>query len=87
MKKSLGILFVGALVMAFAVSGCSHKPSAEELQQLEALKAEVSSLEKQIASLEADKASLTKSIAEKDAKLAQCSQDKTVVQQRLKAMQ
>ena len=87
MKKSLGILIVGACVMAFAVSGCSNKPSAEEMQQLEALKAEVSSLEKQIASLEAEKATLAKSIAEKDAKLSQCSQDKALVEQRLKAMQ
>ena len=86
MKKSLGILFVASLFMAMAVVGCSNKPSAEEMQQLEALKAEVASLEKQIASLESEKASLAKAVADKDSKLSQCSQDKAAVEQRLKAM-
>lgn len=87
MKKSLGVLLIAALVVAMGVSGCSNKPSAEEMQQLEALKAEVASLEKQIASLESEKASLIKAIADKDALLTQFAQDKAAVQQRLKAMQ
>ena len=41
MKKTL--IVAGAVVMLVA-SGCSSKPNAEELQQLESLKAEVASL-------------------------------------------
>ncbi|HEY4611768.1 MAG TPA: hypothetical protein VII11_02175 [Bacteroidota bacterium] len=85
MKKLFGgILLVVCLV---AAAGCSNKPSAEELQQLEALKAEVSSLESRISALESEKASLTRAIAEKDAKLDQCAKDKALVEQRLKSMQ
>lgn len=85
MKKSLWVMLVAGSLMALV--GCSNKPSAEELQQLEALKAEVASLERQISTLESERASLMRAIAEKDAKLNQCAQDKTLVEQRLKAMQ
>jgi chorismate mutase len=84
MKTSLlmTMVLVGSLMV-----GCSNKPSAEELQQLEALRAEVASLERQISTLESERASLMRAIADKDAKLNQCAQDKTTVEQRLKAMQ
>jgi chromosome segregation ATPase len=85
MRKSLWFVLMAGAVMALV--GCSNKPSAEELQQLEALKAEVASLERQISTLESERASLMGAIAEKDAKLSQCEQEKTVVQQRLRTMQ
>ncbi|MGH2566933.1 MAG: hypothetical protein ACRDGA_01220 [Bacteroidota bacterium] len=86
MKKSFGLMLVAASLMAVLVTGCSSKPSAEEMQQLEALKAEVASLEKQVSALESEKASLTKAVAEKDAKIEQCAKDKALVEQRLKMM-
>lgn len=86
MKKSFGVVLIAASLMAMLLVGCSNKPSAEELQQLEALKAETASLEKQISALESEKASLVKAIAEKDAKLDQCVKDKALAEQRLKAM-
>jgi outer membrane murein-binding lipoprotein Lpp len=86
MKKSitltLGILMIAGLV----ASGCSSKPGEEELKQLDELKAEVSSLEKQVQDMESQKASLQQSIADKDAQLKKCNDDKTAVQQRMQGM-
>lgn len=83
MKKTL--IVAGAVVMLMA-SGCSSKPNAEELQQLESLKAEVSSLEREISTKESEKAALNRSIGDKNAQLNQCEQDTKVVQERLKGM-
>ena len=72
--------------MLLVASGCSSKPNAEELQQLESLKAEVASLEREISTKESEKAALNRSIADKSAQLNQCEQDTKVVQERLKGM-
>lgn len=86
MKKSL-TLMVGAVLMAgLLTTGCSSNASEEELRQLEELKAEVASLEKEIQGLETEKANLQRSIADKDAQLNKCNEDKKVVEQRLKGM-
>jgi outer membrane murein-binding lipoprotein Lpp len=87
MKKSVGMILIAGSLMAAVLSGCSSSPSAEELQQLEALKAEVASLESRINALESEKASLTKAIADKNAMVEQCAKDKALVEQRLKSMQ
>lgn len=86
MKKSFAVLLVAAVMVSTLTVGCSSKPSAEELKQLEDLQAEISSLQKEISARESEKASLVKAIAEKDAQLAQCNKDKEAVQQRLKGM-
>lgn len=83
MKKTLAISLIGSLMMAIAITGCSSKPSADELKQLDDLKAEVASLEKEIASKESEKAGLQKAMADKDAQLAQCAKDREALQQRL----
>ncbi len=83
MKKPFAVVAVGCAMMALTVVGCSNKPSDEELKQLNDLKAEVTSLEKDIAARQADKDALMKSIADKDAQLAQCAKDKEAVQKRL----
>ncbi len=44
MKKSFAGLFVAGALLATLATGCTSKPSAAELKQLEDLKAEVSSL-------------------------------------------
>jgi len=85
MKKTLAISLVGSLVMAIAMTGCGSKPSADELKQLDDLKAEVVSLEKEIASKESEKAQLQRAMTEKDAQLTQCAKDREVLQQRLNA--
>lgn len=84
MKKPIALTLIGCAMMAMVLTGCSSKPSDQELRQLEDLKAEVSSLEKQISAAQSEKAALQKSIADKDAQLAQCMKDKDAMQQRLK---
>ncbi len=63
------------VISASMIIGCTPKPSDEELRQLNDLKAEVVSLEKQIADKEKEKANLEKEVAEKNAKLKQCQED------------
>jgi outer membrane murein-binding lipoprotein Lpp len=79
MKKMVSLALVG-LFSAALVAGCSNAPSAEELQQLNDLKAEVTSLERDIASRESEKQALLNSIGEKEAQLAQCMKDKQALQ-------
>lgn len=86
MKKSM-TLMIGAVMMAgLLAAGCSSNASEDELKQLEALKAEVASIEKQVQDLESEKASLQRSIADKDSQLNKCNEDKKIVEQRLKGM-
>jgi septal ring factor EnvC (AmiA/AmiB activator) len=86
MKKSFAGLFVAGALLATMATGCTSKPNAAELKQLEDLKAEVSSLQREIAAKESEKAALMKAIADKAAQLAQCEKDKALVQERLKGM-
>jgi hypothetical protein len=86
MKKPFALIIVGCVMVAGSFVGCSSKPSDEELQQLNDLKAAVASLEKGIAARESEKADLLKSIADKDAQLTQCAKDKEALQQRLKSV-
>lgn len=85
MNKPFALVVVGGAMLAASLVGCSNKPSDEQLKQLNDLKAEVSSLDREVSAREADKAALLKSIAEKDAQLAQCAKDKAAVQQKLNA--
>jgi outer membrane murein-binding lipoprotein Lpp len=86
MKKSIAGLVVAGAMVATLAAGCSSRPSAEELKQLEDLRAEVSSLERGISARESEKAALLKAIADKDAQLSQCLKDKALVQERLRGM-
>jgi septal ring factor EnvC (AmiA/AmiB activator) len=74
-------------VLAFSAStflvGCTSRPSEDELRQLNDLKAEVASLEKQIADKEKEKANLENEVAEKNAKLQQCQSDMDAVKNAL----
>ncbi len=85
MKKPIAVTLVGCAFLGMVMMGCSSKPSDQELKQLDDLKAEVSSLEKQISAAQSEKAALQKSIADKDAQLAQCNKDKSALQQREQA--
>ncbi len=74
-----GTLLLGGLLLA----GCSSSPSAEELQQLNMLKDQAASLQREVSSKEQTKAALEKEIADKNAKLKKCADDQQVVKQRL----
>ena len=86
MKKPFALIIIGCAMVIGSFVGCSSKPSDEEKQQLNDLKAETASLEKGIAARESEKADLLKSIAEKDAQIAQCAKDKEALQQRLQSL-
>ncbi len=87
MRKLLNLsttfLIVGMLISSFSLTGCTSRASEEEMKQLNDLKAEVVSLNKEIGQKERDKAALEREVAEKDAKLQQCAKDKELVQTRL----
>jgi septal ring factor EnvC (AmiA/AmiB activator) len=86
MKKPFALIIIGCAMVIGSFVGCSSKPSDEEMQKLNDLKAEVTSLEKGITARESEKAALLKSIADKDAQLAQCAKDKEALQQRLQGV-
>jgi outer membrane murein-binding lipoprotein Lpp len=86
MKKSMTLMIGAVLTAGLLAAGCSSNASEEELRQLEALKAEVASIENEVRTLESEKASLQQAIAEKDAQLSKCNEDKKIVEQRLKGM-
>ncbi|MEK6649646.1 MAG: hypothetical protein AABY75_01595 [Bacteroidota bacterium] len=81
MKKFSTLAVIGMLFAA-ALTGCSSSPSADELKQLDDLKAEVASMERQIQTRESEKQALLKAIAEKDAQLALCAKDKEALKAR-----
>ena len=80
-----GASFVAALLLSSSVLivGCSSKPDAEEMKQLNDLKAEYASLQKETTTKEQQKATLEKVVAEKNARLKKCNDDQQVVKQRL----
>ena len=82
MKKLSTFVALGALSVGL-LAGCGSKPSADELKQLDDLKAEVTSLQKDIANKESEKQALMKAIADKDAQLAQCAKDKDALKARM----
>ncbi|HWP81466.1 MAG TPA: hypothetical protein VNN76_02310 [Bacteroidota bacterium] len=86
MKKTSSLLLVAGLIAGSTLIGCSSKPSDDELKQLEDLKAEVASLEREISAKESEKASLAKAIADKDAQIKKCQDDKRAAQSRLQGM-
>ncbi len=88
MKRALK-LFAGAAFLAATmfVAGCSSGPSDEELAQLDALKAEVASLQKEVDAQQAEKASLQKQVADKQAELTAAMKDQADTRERLKSQQ
>ena len=48
MKKSLGMTLAALILSGMFLTGCSSKPSEDEMKQLESLKAEVASLEQKV---------------------------------------
>jgi len=73
------LLFSGGMVL----SGCSSSPNEEQMKQLNDLKDEVASLQKDVSAKDEQKSALAKEIADKNAKLKKCNDDQQVVKQRL----
>jgi len=84
LKKAAFPLMIAALMAGtIFLGGCTRHPSEEEMRQLNDLKAEVASLEKQVGEREAAKANLQKQIAAKEDRLKWCASEQEVVKQRL----
>ncbi len=75
------------LLASFTLVSCSSGPSEEELAQLEALKAEVASLQKQVDQKKAEKSDLEKQIAEKQAQLDAAQKNLDAAKGRLQSQQ
>jgi uncharacterized protein (DUF3084 family) len=78
MTYALGVIIISALLM-----GCARRPNAEELAQLEDLKAEIAALEREIGSKEQEKNSIQQQVSQLDQELRTCAEDKEKVRQRL----
>ena len=76
---ALALLFAGSV----AFVGCSSSPDEAQLKQLNDLKDEVASLQKDISASDQQKSALESTIAEKNAKLKKCNDDQAIVRQRL----
>jgi septal ring factor EnvC (AmiA/AmiB activator) len=76
---SLALLFSGSLVLV----GCSSSPDEAQLKQLNDLKEEVASMQKDLADKEQQKGALDREVAEKNAKIKKCNDDQAIVKQRL----
>lgn len=76
---ALAFLFAGS----GALVGCSSSPDEAQVKQLNDLKEEVASLQKEVAAAEQQKSALDREIAEKNAKLKKCNDDQAIVKQRL----
>jgi len=84
LKKVTFPLIIAALVAGSVfLGGCTRHPSEEEMRQLNDLKAEVASLEKQVSEREGAKASLQKQIAAKEDRMKWCAGEQDAVKQRL----
>ena len=66
------LLIVGGV---FLIAGCGSSPSADDVAHLDALKQEVSSLQKEVAEKKTEKANLEQQVATKKQELAQAVQD------------
>ncbi len=78
-RFGVALLFTSSL----ALVGCTSHPDEAELKQLDDLKAEVASLQKEISDKEQQKSALDKELADINAKLKKCADDQAVVKQRL----
>ena len=85
MKKSIFVIAIGLALGLFVLSGCSSSPSKDELKQLDATHAEITSLTQKESALRQEKASLQQAINDKQAKLKTCQDDMSSVQMKLKS--
>ena len=84
MKVVRSIVITALLTGATALmSGCSSGPSADELAQLDQLKAETESLKKEVAAMQAEKNSLESQIAKKREELAVAENNQKLTRERL----
>jgi len=82
-KVTFPLIIAGLVAGSVFLGGCTRHPSEEEMRQLNDLKAEVASLEKQVSDREGAKVSLQKQIAAKEDRMKWCAGEQEVVKHRL----
>jgi septal ring factor EnvC (AmiA/AmiB activator) len=82
-KVTFPLIIAGLVAGSVFLGGCTRHPSEEEMRQLNDLKAEVASLEKQVSDREGAKANLQKQIATKEDRMKWCAGEQDAVKQRL----
>ncbi len=83
MQRITGFGVVLAFAAVLALAGCSSKADEEQLKQLDDLKAEVASLQRDISNKEQQRGTLDREVAEKNARIQKCNDDQQTVRQRL----
>jgi outer membrane murein-binding lipoprotein Lpp len=84
LKRMMFPLIIAALTAgSLFLAGCTRHPSAEEMRQLDDLKAEVASLQKQVDDRSSAKSDLQKKIAAKEDRMKWCASEQDAVKQRL----
>lgn len=79
--KRFGLVLVcSGMVLA---AGCSSRPDEDQMKQLDNLRQEVASLQRDISSKEQQRGTLDREVADKNAKIQKCNSDQQTVQQRL----
>lgn len=82
-KKAMSFFGTFLLASSLVLVGCSSSPSEEELRQLNELKDQAASLQRDVTSKQQQKSALEKEVADKNAKIKKCNDDQLVVKQRL----
>lgn len=83
MQRTTGLGVILAFSALTLVAGCSSSPDEEEMKQLNDLKAEVASLQRDISAKEQQRGTLDREVAEKNARIQKCNDDQQTVRQRL----
>ncbi len=83
MQRITGFGVVLAFAAVLALAGCSSKADEDQLKQLDDLKAEVASLQRDISSKEQQRGTLDREVADKNARIQKCNDDQQTVRQRL----
>lgn len=83
MQRRTGFGVLLGLAFMASVAGCSSRPDEEEMKQLDDLKSEVASLQRDISTKEQQRGTLDREVAEKNARIRKCNDDQQTVRQRL----
>jgi uncharacterized protein YlxW (UPF0749 family) len=82
-RMTFPLIIAGLMAGSVFLAGCTRHPSEEEMRQLDDLKAEVASLQKQVNERTNSKSDLQKQIAAKEDRMKWCASEQDAVKQRL----